>query len=268
LNAYGAAPPPAPPAGLLVPNAVGGQAQPVIASDAGDGAALAAPDALDSKVETGTGSNYARIYVTDSTSGAIAYTSRLGAVPSSASPAEPSVLTNPGSLGYNAPEAATLTTNSAVGSKRDDKLFDGQDGIYNYTTGVHFTRAEKDLGVRATGEIIIAAGVKKEGDNSAVVVKNLDLSATGDIRLWAGGKVKQFASGNSENYYHGTRKTTVVGHNESTVYGDAISKTYSNIDTGAAGHRTTITEANQTSETKGDSVTTTFGNVQNRTFGS
>ena len=61
-------------------------------------------------------------------------------------------------------------------------------GIYSYTTGKHFTRSESHLGVRAGGDIIIAAGVT-DADQEAVG-KDLDLSAIGDIRLWAGGKVR------------------------------------------------------------------------------
>lgn len=267
VNAYGAAPPPVPPGGLLVPNALGGQAQPVVVSDAGDGAALASPDALASSVDT-SNTTYARIYVTDSTSGAIKYTNRLGAVPTGADPAEPDGLTNPGSLGYLGPASGTLETASAEGKARTDTLFDNTTGIFNYGAGVNFTRSDSHLGIRAGGDIIIAAGVGKTDTGKGAVGKDLDLSATGDIRLWAGGKVKQFASGDSENYYHGMRSTTVVGTNESTVYGDVISKTYPNRDTGAAGHRITITEANQTSETKGNFVNTTFGNVETRTYGS
>jgi hypothetical protein len=230
LNAYGAAPPPAPPGGLLVPNALGVQAQPVIVSDVGDGAALASPDALASSVDT-SNTTYARIYVTDSTSGAINYTSRLGAVPTGADPAEPDGLTNPGSLGYKGPASGTEDTASAEGPPRTDTLFQTTtqttvSGLYNYSAGVHFTRAESHLGVRAGGDIIIAAGVGKADTNSGGVGKDLDLSAIGDIRLWAGGKVKQYANGDSENYYHGQRYTTVVGTNKTTVHGSSGSTTY------------------------------------------
>jgi hypothetical protein len=224
VNAYGAAPPPAPPGGLLVPNALGGQAQPVIVSDAGDGAALASPDALASSVDTkGT---YARVYVTGSNTDTISHTSRFGAVPSNASPAEPTDLTKPGSLGYLSPTAGTAESTSAEGKPRTDKLFDSFSGIYSYTNRQHFTRAEGDLGVRAGGDIIIAAGVGQTDTNSGGVGKDLDLSAIGDIRLWAGGKVKQYANGDSENYYHGQRYTTVVGTNKTTVHGSSGSTTY------------------------------------------
>ena len=265
LNAYGAAPPPALPGGLSEPNALGGQAQPVVVSDGGDVAALASPDALASSVDTGANRNYARIYVTDSTSGAVAYTNRLGAVPEGASPTEPSALTEPGSLGYLSPTSATKDSTSAEGKPRTDKLFDSSLGIYSYTTGKHFTRSESHLGVRAGGDIIIAAGVT-DADQEAVG-KDLDLSAIGDIRLWAGGKVQQYAKGDSTNYYHGVRKTTVIGTNESIVYGDNISRTSTNTDTGVAGNRKTYVDANQITEINGDSTSTIRGNSNSDTFG-
>jgi hypothetical protein len=293
----------------LVPNALGGQAQPAVVSDAGDGAALASPDALASSVDT-SNTTYARIYVTDSTSGAINYTSRLGAVPTGADPAEPDGLTNPGSLGYKGPASGTEDSASAEGPPRTDTLFQTTtqptvsgtygfsadvnstwaeshsgarykdpasgtedsasaegpprtdtsvqtttqttvSGIYNYSADVHFTRAESHLGVRAGGDIIIAAGVGKADTGSGGVGKDLDLSAIGDIRLWAGGKVKQYANGDSENYYHGQRYTTVVGTNKTTVHGSSGSTTY--------GDATSEIHGFQKSYVYGYSLTTMYG---------
>jgi hypothetical protein len=224
VNAYGAAPPPAPPGGLLVPNALGGQAQPVIVSDAEDGAALASPDALDSKVETGTGSNYARIYVTDSTSGAIAYTNRLGAVPSNALPEEPLDLTKPGSLGYVA-----STGSSAVPAARIDTLFNENPGIYDYTVGQHYSRVKGDMGLKVDNDVILVVGADGSGD--------LDISSGGQTRIYAkngpiylfsGGAINIDAIGDVNIKTKASATTTVAGESKVKISGDDTATVYSN----------------------------------------
>jgi len=278
VNAYGAAPPPEQLGDLAAPNALGGHAQPMILTEAGNAEALSTPDALSSRVESGFFSNYARMFVQDYVTtnagwgfpilGDITQELRLGAVPGATGlTAEPEKLTKPGSLGYLSPTAGTAESTSAEGQPRIDKLFDSSPGIYSYTTGKHFTRSESHLGIRAGGDIIIAAGVGQTDTNSGGVGKDLDLSAIGDIRLWAGGKVQQYAKGDSTNYYHGIRKTTVIGTNESIVYGDNISRTSTNTDTGVAGNRKTYVDANQITEINGDSTSTTRGNSDSKTFG-
>jgi hypothetical protein len=222
VNAYGAAPPPAPPGGLLVPNALGGQAQPVIVSDAGDGAALASPDALDSKVETGTGSNYARIYVTDSTSGAIAYTNRLGAVPSNALPEEPKDLTKPDSLGYVA-----STGSVAVPAARIDTLFNEKDGIYDYTQGQHYSFVKGDMGIKVNNDLILAAGADGSGD--------LDISSGGQTRIFSKNGPIYLFSGNDINIdavrnvnitTKGSAKITVEGSDSAIKKGNSLNRTH------------------------------------------
>jgi hypothetical protein len=283
VNAYGAAPPPSQLGDFAVPNALGGQAQPMILTKAGNAEVLSIPDAFSSSVESGASSNYARMFVQDyvrtftgrwpllratTALGGITQELRLGAVPGATGlTAEPEKLTKPGSLGYLSPTAGTAESPSAEGQARTDKLFDSSSGIYSYTTGKHFTSSESHLGIRAGGDIIIAAGVAQTDNDKGGVGKDLDLSAIGDIRLWAGGKVQQYAKGDSTNYYHGIRKTTVIGTNESIVYGDNISRTLTNTDTGVAGNRKTYVDANQFTEINGDSTSTTRGNSDSKTFG-
>jgi len=221
LNAYGAAPPPAPPGGLLVPNALGGQAQPVIVSDAGDGAALASPDALASSVDT-SNTTYARIYVTDSTSGAITHTNRLGAVPSSASLAEPPVLTNPGNLGYAASVGSPLDPGAPpVARNNNPPPFDGQAGIYEYTTGNRYSGIGGHLGMKVNNDLILVAGADGSGD--------LDISSGGVTKVYAKGPIHLF-SGKTVNIEgvediniitKGGMKTTVAGEYKQKINGNA-----------------------------------------------
>ena len=267
VNAYGASPPLEQLGDLAVPNALGGQAQRMILTNAGNTEALSTPDALSSSVESGASSNYSRMFVQDyvttttgrwqlrrttTTLGSITQELRLGAVPGATGlTAEPEKLTKPGSLGYLSPTSGTEDSPSAEGKPRTDKLFDSASGIYSYTTGKHFIRSESHLGVRAGGDIIIAAGVGQTDNNKGGVGKDLDLSAIGDIRLWAGGKVKQYANGDSENYYHGKRYTTVVGTNKTTVHGSSGSTTY--------GDATSEIHGFQKSYVYGYSLTTLYG---------
>jgi len=239
----------------------------MILTKAGNAEALSTPDALSSSVESGASSNYARMFVQDyvttttgrgrlrrttTTLGGITQELRLGAVPGATGlTAEPEKLTKPGSLGYLSPTSGTEESASAEGKPRTDKLFDSSSGIYSYTNGKNFTRSESHFGVRAGGDIIIAAGVGQTDNNKGGVGKDLDLSAIGDIRLWAGGKVKQYANGDSENYYHGQRYTTVVGTNKTTVHGSSGSTTY--------GDATSEIHGFQKSYVYGYSLTTLYG---------
>ena len=267
VNAYGAAPPPALPGGLLVPNALGGQAQPMVVTDGGDVAALASPDALAASVET-TGGTYARVYVTGSDASTIAHTSRFGAVPpDTASPVEPTDLTNPGPLGYEASSKSKGYGQDVKGVKRVDPIFDNAAGIYQKTTGNHFTRANGNLGMRANGEMIIAAGVDAN--------RSLDISATGDMRLYAGGKVQQYAGGDSSTRFQGNRDTIIFGSSTSVVLGSANSQILglqTNSVTGASvstfmGLRSTFNLAASTTFNFGANYTYTMGSNISTTVG-
>jgi len=275
VNAYGASPPPSQLGDFAVPNALGGQAQPMILTKAGNAEALSTPDAFSSSVESGASSNYARMFVQDyvrtftgrwplmratTSLGGITQELRLGAVPGATGlTAEPEKLTKPGSLGYLSPTSGTEDSPSAEGKPRTDKLFDSASGIYSYTTGKHFIRSESHLGVRAGGDIIIAAGVGQTGNNKGGVGKDLDLSAIGDIRLWAGGKVKQYANGDSENYYHGQRYTTVKGTNKTTVYGDSGTTTHGSSASKTFGDALSEIHGFQKSYIYGYSLATLYG---------
>jgi len=226
LNAYGAAPPPALPVGLLVPNALGGQAQPAVVSDAGDGAALASPDALASSVDTGAGNNYARMYVQDNSSSPITHTLRLGGVPAAtdSTTKEPDELKTPGSLGYVA-----STGSSAVPAARTDTLFNEKPGIYDYTAGQHYSRVKGDMGLKVDNDLILVAGADGTGD--------LDISSGGQTRIYAksgpiylfsGGEINIDAIGDVNIKTKGSTKKTVAGQSEITLSGDDIVTIYSN----------------------------------------
>ena len=224
VNAYGAVPSPVPPGGLLVPNALGGQAQPVVVSDEDAVAALASPDALASSVDTGAGNNYARIYVTDSTSGLIAHTNRLGAFPGRASPAEPDELKTPGSLGYVA-----STGSSAVPAARSDTLFNEKDGIYDYTAGQHYSRVKGDMGLKVDNDLILVAGADGSGD--------LDISSGGQTRIYAksgpiylfsGSTVNINAIGDINIKTKGSATTTIEGQSKIKINGDEEATAYAN----------------------------------------
>ena len=222
VNAYGAAPPPAPPGGLLVPNALGGQAQPVVVSDAGDGAALASPDALAASVDT-TGGTYARVYVTGNDANTIAHTSRLGAAPStSASPNEPAQLTNPGMPGYS---FDARHPGSSPGS-RTDGFFNGQAGIYEYTTGNRYSGVEGHLGIKANKEVVLMAGAAGSG--------NLDISSGGETRIYAKGPIHLFSEkdikittkGKFSAAVKGESKVEIDGNSTATVLQNKVSHTW------------------------------------------
>jgi hypothetical protein len=260
VNAYGAAPPPAPPGRLSAPNALGGQAQPVKLTDSGNAAALVTPAALSSSLESGSSSNYARIYVTDSTTGAIAHTSRLGAVPSSASPAEPDGLTNPGSLGYLA-SAGTGVAPVA----RTDTLFNGEAGIYEYTTGNRYSGVLGDLGVKVGNDLILVAGAN---DTSADGTRgDLDLSSGGETRINAVGAISIFSSdeitldavGDVNIKTSGTVTKTIGGHS----YDDIEENSYRYV----RGDEFFINIGNITKTVHGNSTSTLYGSSSNNYSG-
>jgi len=225
VNAYGAAPPPAPPAGLLVPNALGGQAQQMVATDAGDVAALASPDALAASVDALASNNYARMYVQGDSSSPITHTLRLGGVPAATDTTkEPDELKTPGSLGYLASAGS-----SVVPAARSDALFNEKPGIYDYTAGQHYSRVKGDMGLKVDNDLILVAGADGSGD--------LDISSGGQTRIYAkngpiylfsGGQINIDAIGDVNIKTKGSTTTTVAGQSKVKITGDDEATVYAN----------------------------------------
>jgi type VI secretion system VgrG family protein len=240
VNAYGGSPPPSQLRDLTAPNALGGQAQPVILKKAGNAEALATPDALSSTVESGASRNYARMFVQDyvtttsgppwrrkitTSLGGITQELRLGAVPGATGlTAEPKELSKPGKLGYKASASSGVAPVA-----REDELFDGKAGIYEYTTGNRYSRVKGDLGVKVNNDLILVAGADGTGD--------LDISSGGKTRIYAksgpiylfsGGTFNIDAIGDVNIKTKGSSIKTVAGESKVEISGDDTATVYSN----------------------------------------
>jgi hypothetical protein len=157
--------------------------------------------------------------------GDIRATTRHGtAPPSNASPAEPSELTNPGSLGYHA-----STGTGVVPVARTDEPFDGEGGIYEYTKGNRYSGVEMGMGVKVNNNLILVAGADGSGD--------LDISSGGETRIYAkNGPIYLFSGStlhiDATSDIHittkGSSKTTVAGVSEVKISGDDNATVYSN----------------------------------------
>ena len=182
-------------------NSGGGVAQGVVAQSLSSAAVQpvftqAEADALDA------GATYARIFVQQ---GAAEVKSMLrqGAVPTNATPAEPATLTNPGALGFLASAADNVAPVA-----RTDTPFNSKPGIYTGTGGHLYTAADRDMALHAKEQMIIVAGSGGTGD--------LDVSAKGEIRLYATGAFHAFSGGDMTLDSPGainirsTKKTEVV----------------------------------------------------------
>jgi hypothetical protein len=232
-------------------NSGGGVAQGVVAQSLSSAAVQpvftqAEADALDA------GATYARIFVQQGDP-AVKSMLRQGAVPTNATPAEPATLTNPGALGFLASAADNVAPVA-----RKDTPFNSKPGIYTGTGGHLYTAADKDMALHAKEQMIIVAGSGGTGD--------LDVSAKGEIRLYATGAFHAFSGGDMTLDSPGainirsTKKTEVVdGETYELVNADSRRITRAN--------SWTVTHGNATSEFYGNRDSTMHGNTVDRYVG-